>query len=492
MVIAFIAVASMVYCRMGNIRSDRRINRLLSSNSLVNDGKDMHAVPLQFTTGYQPPLIVADAVRPVQTMRASASIMAPDAARMPERDPHVMLATTGQLASTARMAMELLDAGAAVSLIAAANHPAMVLDGLAHKLVYSSISPRRALEAAMLRLKPDAVIPCDERTVRELHALHRSSRHRDVRQVIERSVGPPAGYSAVTSRAELLALARRLGIRVPASMALPNAAALDEWINKNPAPFVLKADGSWAGFGVRIISDAGVAHQALKRMTRPASGYLAIREMLLEGDKFGLRTWLRRERPAMSVQSYIDGWPANIGVACWNGEVLAAVCAEAVATRSATGPSTAARIIRNPEMVDTAQRLVRALGLSGLIGFDFMIEAASGSAYLIEMNPRNTPICAIRLGPGRDLPEALVAQLGNRPIRERPSKTDRDVIAYFPDTWRQDPSSALLQTGYHDVPWEQPKLVRRLMQLELRDRYWFTRKLSRLWRRFRGSDEDAS
>jgi predicted ATP-grasp superfamily ATP-dependent carboligase len=210
--------------------------------------------------------------------------------------------------------------------------------------------------------------------------------------------------------------------------------------------------------------------------------------MLLEGDHFGLRAWVRRERPALSVQGYINGWPANVGVACWGGETLATICAESVATHSATGPSTVARIINNREMVIAAQRIVRTLGLSGLIGFDFMIEAATGAAYLIEMNPRNTPICGVRLGPGRDLTAALISRIAERPIQVRPARTDRDIVVFFPDTWRLDPSSRFLQSGYHDVPWEQPELVRRLVKPQLRDRYLILRLLSRLWRRLRNRD----
>lgn len=183
----------------------------------------------------------------------------------------------------------------------------------------------------------------------------------------------------------------------------------------------------------------------------------------------------------MSVQGYVDGWPANIGVACWQGEVLAATCAEAVATSSATGPSTVARIINNPEMIDAATRIVRALGLSGMIGFDFMIEAATGVAYLIEMNPRNTPVCAVRLGPGRDLAEALVARISGRAVRERSARTERDIVVFFPDTWEEDPASHFLQSGYHDVPWEQPDLVRRLMLPKRRDRNVVWRVLRRVW-----------
>jgi hypothetical protein len=264
-------------------------------------------------------------------------------------------------------------------------------------------------------------------------------------------------------------------------MPLPDLRGLERWMTEKEAPFVLKADGSWAGFGVRIISNAAAAEDAYLRMTQRASGRLALRELMLEGDYFGIRSWLRRERPAMSVQSYIDGWPANVGVACWQGEVLAAVCAESVATTSATGPSTVARIIHNAEMIDTAKRVAMALGLSGMIGFDFMIEAATGNAYLIEMNPRNTPICAVRLGPGRDLAEALVARLASRPVRERPPHTERDIVVFFPDTWREDPANHFLHTGYHDVPWEQPALVRVLMQPERRDRYVILRLLRRAW-----------
>ena len=214
----------------------------------------------------------------------------------------------------------------------------------------------------MLRLKPDMVIPCDERTVRDMHAIWRETSHQRVKLLIGKSTAPASGFQTITSRAALLSLAQDQGARVPASMPLRDLSDLKRWTSENKAPFVLKADGSWAGFGVRIISNASAAEDAYQRMTRRASGRLAVRESVLEGNHFFFRSWLRRERPAMSVQGYIDGWPANVGVACWQGEVLAVVCAESVATTSATGPSTAARIIHNPEMIDTATRVVRALG----------------------------------------------------------------------------------------------------------------------------------
>jgi carbamoylphosphate synthase large subunit len=379
--------------------------------------------------------------------------------------------------------MELHEAGAQVSLIAPANHPAWTLDLFHHRVTYRASAPRRGLEAALRRLQPDIVIPCDERTVRDLHAVAQATRHQDIKLLIEGSTAPAGHFPIITSRTALLAVAQRHGVRVSPSMPLPDVGALDRWTADHTTPFVLKADGSWAGFGVRIISNAATAKDAYARMVRPISARVALRESVLEGNHFEFRAFLRRERPAISVQGFVDGWPTNIGVACWRGEVLAATCAEAIATTSATGPSTIARIIHNTEMIDAATRIVRALGLSGMIGFDFMIEAATGAAYLIEMNPRNTPICAIRLGPGRDLAEALVARIAGRPVRDRPARTQRDVIVFFPDTWQEDPASHFLRTGYHDVPWEQPDLVRSLMLPKRRDRYWFWRVLRRAWLR---------
>jgi carbamoylphosphate synthase large subunit len=445
---------------------------IVASNSLLNDRQSMRVDTTAFAPRFAQPGFANE-------VAISADGTPPP--RQATRDPHILLATTGQLPSTARLAMELNEAGAQVSLIAPSNHPAWTLELLRHRSIYRASAPRRNLQAALLRLRPDMVIPCDERTVRDLHAIALHTKHDSVRRLVEASTAPAGSYPIITSRAALLALARQTGVRVPPSMALPDTAALDRWMELHQTPFVLKADGSWAGFGVRIVSNAATAKEAYARMTRPASARMALRESLLEGNHFEARSWLRRERPAMSIQGYVDGWPANIGVACWQGEVLAAICAEAVATTSATGPSTVARIIHNPEMIDAATRIVKALGLSGMIGFDFMIEAATGAAYLIEMNPRNTPICAIRLGPGRDLAEALVARISGQPVRERPPRTERDIVVFFPDTWREDPASHFLHSGYHDVPWEQPNLVRMLMLPDRRDRYWIWRVLRRAW-----------
>jgi hypothetical protein len=454
----------------------------LSSSSIATDGKGTRTASVELVSDFEAQSFVESPVR-------TPPVAAPQVRKL-TRGPHILLATTGQLPSTARLAIELHDAGARVSLISPRKHPARVLHLMANQVIYRALSPKRSLECALLRLRPDLVVPCDELAVRDLHAICLKTKNPEVRRLIQRSTCPVENYPTVTSRAELLALARLNGARVPPSAALPDSQALDQWIAANPPPFVLKADGSWAGFGVRIVASADAAKEAFAQMTKPASGFLGIRESLLEGNHFSIQPWLRGERSTMSAQGYIDGWPANIGVACWQGEVLATIGAEAVATVSATGASSVIRLIHNDEMIETAKCLVSALRLSGFIGFDFMIEAATGAAWLIEMNPRNTPICALRLGGTRDLTEALVSRLAGRPKRDRPGRSDNDVVVFFPDSWLENGSSTLLDSAFHDVPWDYPDLVRVLMRPGRRDRYWVFRMLRRLWLALRAKSGD--
>jgi hypothetical protein len=108
--------------------------------------------------------------------------------------------------------------------------------------------------------------------------------------------------------------------------------------------------------------------------------------------------------------------------------------------------------------------MVRRLNLSGLQGFDFMLETDTGSAYLIEINPRATQVGHLTLGSGRDLPAALYAAVSGEAVHPAPKLTENDTIALFPQEWMRDPESAFLQSAYHDVPWEEPEVLRACLQ----------------------------
>jgi len=122
--------------------------------------------------------------------------------------------------------------------------------------------------------------------------------------------------------------------------------------------------------------------------------------------------------------------------------------------------------------MSAAEKIARRLNLSGLCGLDFMLEAATGHAYLIEINPRSTQVGHLSLGPGRDIPAALFAAVtGQEPHTAAPLTTN-DTIALFPQEWIRDSASPYLRSAYHDVPWEEPELIRACIQARKKQQNW--------------------
>jgi ATP-grasp domain len=395
-------------------------------------------------------------------------------------EPRVLLITTIHLPSTARLAMALARNGCKVFAITPPNHPLRLIQAASAIFPYRVFRSLSALETVVKDISPDLLIPCDETAVRHLHQLYRVSARPATCRLIERSLGNAENYQIVEARRDLLIAASDAGINVPASRGISSVEDLQAWSLENPFPWVLKADGTCAGLGVRIVSTMQDAEATFHELVHPLSAGRMLNKLLIDREPFWVRYWWAGTRPTISVQSYIVGRPANCSVACWQGEVLAGITLEVVVAESRTGPSTVNRIVDNPEMMDTARRLVRKLGLSGLIGFDFMIETATGAARLIEMNPRNTPVCHINLGPGHDLVGALTAALSGREKPNNVAVTSNDIIALFPDAWMADSESRFLYTGYHDVPWEEPALINELLKPKVRDRLWITRQVRKL------------
>jgi predicted ATP-grasp superfamily ATP-dependent carboligase len=164
-------------------------------------------------------------------------------------------------------------------------------------------------------------------------------------------------------------------------------------------------------------------------------------------------------RRTISLQQYIAGRPGNRAVICWEGKVLAGISVEAVEVTYEHGPASVIRLIDHSEMTAACERMVKRLHLSGFVGFDFIVDSAN-RAWLLEMNPRVTPTCHLSLADGTNLAGALYTQMQGQPPRSRPAPINRDLIALFPNEIARSPSSSYLLSCQHDVPWEEPELVR--------------------------------
>jgi hypothetical protein len=288
------------------------------------------------------------------------------------------------------------------------------------------------------------------------------SRNRAVAALIERSLGDPSSYSVVSRRFELLKLASEEGVRVPRISRVDAPEQLEAWRTQEPFPWVLKADGTWGGGGVKIVRTADEVSRAFNELARMFRLRRAVKRLFVNRDTFELRSWWKRKQHAVSVQSYIHGRPANCAVVAWNGRVLAGFGVEVVQSDGATGPANVVRVVDNSEMMLAAERIAARLRLTGFFGLDFVIDDGSGTAYLIEMNPRTTPLCHFRLGRGRDMVGSFWSQLSGQPYLEAPAIVQSELIAYFPQPKSSD--SLLLHHCFHDVPQGEPELVQELLR----------------------------
>lgn len=378
----------------------------------------------------------------------------------------VLLTDTNRWALAARLAMSLSEAGCQVSaLCPKPGHALLKTRAVQQTFHYSGLRPLESLTAAIDAVEPDVIVPSCDRGAGHLHELYAQAQRREgagskLAVLIERSLGPPASYYTVSSRYELLDLAREEGVRVPSTGRVNTAEEIEAWRVRESFPWVLKADGTWGGGGVRIIHALEEVEQYKAHLARMFRAGRALKRLVVNRDSFWLRPWWNRARPAVVAQSYIAGRPANCAVLCWKGTVLAGFGVEVVSSEGLTGPASIVRVVDNPEMMFAAERIASRLGLSGFFGLDFMIEEGTGDTYLIEMNPRVTPLCHLRLGKGRDMPGALWAQVAGQDSPDTPPATENEMIAYFPEAR----DSQLLASSFYDVPRGEPELVDELLQ----------------------------
>jgi hypothetical protein len=403
--------------------------------------------------------------------------------------PKVLLTDTSRWPGAARLAIELSKVGCDVSaLCPIPGHPLLKVRGVRKTFSYSTLRPVDALMAAIEATEPQIVIPCDDRAVEHLHELHAYARRPGIAggpiaPLIERSLGPPASYPIVSTRYDLLKLAREERLHVPDTKCVNTLDDLRAWHAEKSAPSVLKADGTWGGNGVKIAQTPEEAEQFFLDLTRPVNLPGVMKRLIMNRDRFWLRTWWRHLKPALIVQSYVRGRPANCAVICWEGRVLAGICVEVVSAQRQKGPATVVRIVHNPQMILSAERIACRLGLSGFFGLDFMIEDGSNTAYLIEMNPRSTQLCHLRLGQGQDMIGALYAQLTGEPLRETPPVTHNDMIAYFPAAWKC--WSEFVRSSFQDIPLGELELIKELLgpsaERSILGRIYDQRRRLRIW-----------
>jgi len=379
--------------------------------------------------------------------------------------PKVLLITAYRWPTTSRLALALSEAGLTVEALCPVGHSLARVKFVSKTYRYGALSPLRSLRNAIAASNPDLIIPSDDTTAAQLHELHKLTNATDsvsnkLRSLIAHSLGDPTNYPIFYSRAGIASLAHAAGVLSPTTTNIRNHDELFSQLENIGFPAVLKSDGSFGGMGVAVIDTRAEVKHAFGKLTAYYSVARALKRLIIDRDANLFLPFLRRSRPQLSIQRFLPGKRANAAVACWKGAVLAQVTVEVIASNEATGPATVVSVIAHPGMSQAVERMVRALNLSGLCGFDFILDSADGSAHLIDFNPRATQTCHL-LSSERTQPVlSLAAKLrGLPPVADDHLVPHRGPIALFPHCLAYAPKSHSSIYTETDLPSKSPELV---------------------------------
>lgn len=396
--------------------------------------------------------------------------------------PTVLIATTSCWYPTARLAMALANAGCRVEMVCPTSHPARKTKAVSRIHIYRGLAPLTSFARAIATTQPDFIVSGDDLATQHLHRLYtREKRNGQVESsicaAIERSLGSPESFPVVNARTAFMNMAHQEGLRVPPTRVLRNIDDLRTWIACTGLPTVLKADGTSGGDGVRIARTLTEAERFFKELQAPPLLARAVKRALVDQDKTLVWPSLLRRRPVVNAQAFVAGREATSALLCWQGAVLASLHFEVVNKASSKGHATVVRWINNAEMSAAAEKMTRRLCLSGFYGFDFMLESETGNAYLVEINPRSTQVGHLSLGPGRDIPAALYAALSGKAVKATLRITEKDTIALFPQEWIRDAESPFLRLAYHDIPMDEPELIRECVSNYQKQSAWYSKSV---------------
>jgi hypothetical protein len=351
-------------------------------------------------------------------------------------EPRVLIMTAFDAAEY--LARSLHEAGASIQILCPRGNSMRQLPFVKKTYPYSTFRPLPSLRRAISAAEPDLVIPCDDHIASQLHQLYKTASGDDkLRQLLKTSLGSPDNFALFHSRVDVCRLAREMGVACPETVPVVDKADFWRKLNGFGLPAVLKIDRSWGGNGVAIVRTAAEAERAFARLQGYPGFPRALKRLLKVGDARLMQQMLGGGKNALSLQRYIDGRRANAAVACWQGEALAAVTVEVLASDRPTGPATMVRVVADPVMSMAVKKMVERLKLSGLCGFDFIIPADGGDAQLLELNPRVTPTAHLVTADGQMLAMALCGRWrgdSSAPARRAPNF---DPLFTFPQGRRR-------------------------------------------------------
>jgi len=375
--------------------------------------------------------------------------------------------------SSTRLPRYLSRAGFRLVAICTPASPLLQVRHFEHRAVIAPEDLTSTLEEVTKRFQPKLIVSADEGAIYAVHALQQqcatapATISTALRELVRRSLGNPEQQHHMLRKQRINEIAGGLGIAVPRQRAITLPREADAFAREVGYPIVLKKENTHGGMGVLLCRNAaetvtnvfrlraiGIPRRGIAKYGVGTLAHIAPLRSLLGA-------W--RGQPLIA-QEYVQGTPAFRTFVAREGRVLAGHSAVAERVNPAPfGSSTVVRFVDNPNMARAVAALAEAVGITGFAGVDFILEARSNRAVLLELNARVTPTNHLGSLLGTDLCAALMAELtDDREIASARPPNALPVlrtVALFPSELMRDAASEYLVSAYHDIPEDEPELI---------------------------------
>lgn len=194
--------------------------------------------------------------------------------------------------------------------------------------------------------------------------------------------------SHILDKGYITALAEKINVKTPHTYFPTSLEHAEKMFENIKYPCVIKTRRGNSGKGVFIV-------------TQKSEGIACYTELV---GKVGLSGG-----SLPIIQNYIDGFVAGSCFLAENGKILSLFQEKYLLCK---GGNFGTSVFREPfvshELERSTVEMVKALNYTGIGHFDFVVDCNSGTAYLIEMNPRMWGAIELAISNGYDFPQWLV------------------------------------------------------------------------------------
>lgn len=302
---------------------------------------------------------------------------------------------------------------------------------------------------AAAQLGADIVIGCEESAVRVLGLAGR---------LLERLAGDSADarrlrflqgwYGDVCweeARSRCVELAAEAGIRTPRQVLVDPRRLGSNDLSGLGAPLLLKYDGSSAGRGVFLASDARHATDMVAELEQ-TSAFPAGRRLV--------------------AQEFVRGRAASVSFCALDGRMLEGFAYTVLQHQPEPfGPASVIELADLPPLMEMARSMVELTRYSGFGGIDAILPEDGGPPVFLEFNARPTQTTHLGSLAGSDLCRAMACALDGRPYEGMFGRAPGKTVALFPAEWARDANSRYLTAAHHDVPWTERRMTAAILNI---------------------------